>query len=162
MTGIQEIEAERARQILAEGYDAAHDDTHLRQELAWAACAYIFAAHGAPSMVTQAREEFWPPDWGEFKPALMKDASFNAGIGNLARAGALIAAEIDRRKRLEARGPMTVECRECGARMALKKEAIDAHLLSHGADITQNICLARCFKLLDAQEVEIAPVKSAG
>lgn len=40
MTVIDEIASERKRQVEAEGYDAAHDDSHDKGELVLAACCY--------------------------------------------------------------------------------------------------------------------------
>jgi hypothetical protein len=71
------IAAERTRQITAEGWTAQHDQEHTEGELIGAACAY---ASGILSS--------WPDGW-QYKPS--KDP-----IRNLVRAGALIAAEIDR------------------------------------------------------------------
>lgn len=94
VTGWQLIAAERDRQQAVEGWTFDHDAGHTRGELTAAACCYIFNVaeqdlrpgpphHGVP------RAWPWSAEW--WKP---KDP-----IRNLARAGALIAAEIDRRLR---------------------------------------------------------------
>jgi hypothetical protein len=82
MTGIEQIAAERDRQVQGEGYDVAHDDTHEHGELAHAALAYL-VGNSLP----------WPWELETFKPAPTNP------IRNLAKAGALIAAEIDRLER---------------------------------------------------------------
>lgn len=100
MTGIELITAERTRQMEQEGWTAAHDDTHRLGELSEAACAY--SAIASAQARGASAEEFpadmmisegeWP--WGEewWKPS-------SDPIRNLVKAGALIAAEIDRLSR---------------------------------------------------------------
>jgi hypothetical protein len=85
--GVQRIATERVRQIEDEGYTDEHDEAHRFSDgsghLAMAAVAYAVASYG--SAVDAAK--FWP--WRDgFKP---KDR-----MANLTRAGALIAAELDR------------------------------------------------------------------
>ena len=83
MTGHERISGERWRQINEEGYDANHDAQHTAGEMIDAACAYLYATLGygyAP--------DYWPFDHAGFKPGTK--------IENLVKAGALIAAEIDR------------------------------------------------------------------
>jgi hypothetical protein len=90
--GAADIAAERQRQIDVEGWTPAHDDEHKTGELAKAASCYAWAAGQSDSL----REAFadppptWPSQWGVmwWKP---KDRR-----ADLVRAGALIAAEIDR------------------------------------------------------------------
>jgi hypothetical protein len=87
LDGCLRISLERLRQIGAEGYDAKHDDGHsVDLSLIDAAIAYCESAHGRP--VSAANEWPWPDG---FKPT--------TPIRDLAKAGALIAAEIDRRLR---------------------------------------------------------------
>ncbi len=90
MTGVGLIEQERQRQIEREGWGAAHDDTHSNGEMARAAACYVM--HG----IRTKHRPRWP--WGRewWKP---KDR-----IRDLVRAGALIAAEIDRLLRTEQKG----------------------------------------------------------
>jgi len=76
------IAYERTRQISAKGYDNAHDDEHKNGEILEAAVAYI-----------ECDEELWPWAPGEFRPGRY--------LQNLVRAGALIAAEIDRLGRVD-------------------------------------------------------------
>lgn len=87
--GITLIANERKRQIEIEGWTPEHDDTHLRGEMALAAARY--AVVDQPSVeATLARVWPWSSDW--WKP--------KGQVRNLIKAGALIAAEIDRRLRL--------------------------------------------------------------
>ncbi|WP_370193275.1 MULTISPECIES: hypothetical protein [Aurantimonas] len=101
MNGIESIAAERQRQVEQEGWTAEHDDRNEPGDLARAAACY--AAHAA--MPDKGRDYLqgvpldWPTrwDWKWWKP---KDRR-----ADLVRAGALIAAEIDRLDRLaKARG----------------------------------------------------------
>lgn len=84
MTGVELITAERARQVDAEGWSAGHDDLHSCGELVNAAVALI-----------NLDEDFWPWGLDTWKP--------KSRVSDLVRAGALIAAEIDR---LQRRGPV--------------------------------------------------------
>lgn len=98
--GAQLIARERARQVDAEGYDQAHDDAHTGGVLADAAIAYAFNAStrmpATPTVTPWERDTWWPFDPAGFKPA---DGN---PIRDLVRAGALIAAEIDRLLRTDA------------------------------------------------------------
>jgi len=85
--GVSLIAAERQRQVSVEGWTPEHDDEHQYGELTLAAMCYIEAK---PSHFHRNIRR-WPWDSKWWKP---KDR-----ISNLARAGALIAAEIDRLKR---------------------------------------------------------------
>jgi hypothetical protein len=80
------IAQERQRQVTHEGYDPAHDDEHGRGELVQAARAYA-ACYLLPKF--NADHAGWPWDAASFK--LSDDP-----VVNLTKAGALIAAEIDR------------------------------------------------------------------
>jgi len=89
MNGIELITAERNRQINVEGWTAGHDSQHTEGELALAAIAYIMAdKNDAPENFDAAAYSYWPWSWKLWKP--------KSRIQNLVRAGALIAAEIDR------------------------------------------------------------------
>lgn len=85
------IGRERIRQITDEGFTAAHDRSHDGTELAWGAFSYCERAaqtklpQGDPSM-----PHLWPWNRADWKPS-------DSVIRNLTKAGALIAAEIDRR-----------------------------------------------------------------
>ena len=95
MTGIEIIAEERKRQIEKEGWTPEHDDQHKEWELSCAAQHYIDAAAAKFfGMLDWKRLPFgwpWSVDW--WKPS-------EDPIRNLAKAGALIAAEIDRLQRL--------------------------------------------------------------
>lgn len=96
MNGIERIAAERKRQIEREGWTLEHDDTHTGQELNAAAVAYAAANLDRDNAGEEtARAVFFPADWdaGWWKPSVDP-------IRNLEKAGALIAAEIDRLQRL--------------------------------------------------------------
>lgn len=85
------IMAERQRQIDVEHWTASHDDQiHYEAELLRAAMAYLKFAHH-PEKYVDAPPDNWPwgPEW--WKPS--------DPIRNLVKAGALIAAEIDRLQR---------------------------------------------------------------
>jgi len=96
MSGIDEIAAERRRQIEAEGWTPEHDDEHRSGELAQAAAAYALNCcddSDGPDLRLMGAE-IWPFNDLWWKP---RDRRYD-----LVRAGALIAAEIDRLDRLEA------------------------------------------------------------
>jgi len=103
------ITAEREHQITSEGWTAEHDDQWTEGQLVDAACCYAtFANHPAREYyrrkysgagyiaIGSAR---WPFDISWWKPSAGDD--INGRILELVKAGALIAAEIDRLKRLE-------------------------------------------------------------
>jgi len=91
--GIALIVAERRRQIDSEGWTPEHDDEHGNNSLAFAAAAYAIpeSHRGDP-----AYPRFWPWELRWWKP------SPNDRIRELTKAGALIAAEIDRMQRASA------------------------------------------------------------
>lgn len=90
--GAQAIAEERMRQVQAEGWTPEHDDEHRREELTKAAVAYVVYG-GRVRFVDPPFS--WPWDAAWWKP---KDRR-----SDLVRAGALIAAEIDRLDRLAER-----------------------------------------------------------
>jgi hypothetical protein len=106
---IEEIAAERKRQVEVEGWTPEHDAEHWQGELAAAASVYALAGsisdadiegsiRGCHPLgrtdieVADAIKAFWPWDWKWWKP---KDRR-----RNLVKAGALIVAEIERLDRL--------------------------------------------------------------
>ena len=109
-TGVQLIAAERHRQITSEGWTPEHDDEHDNEELARAAVCYALPAQWR---VVKRPEMFWPlaltpnlPKGGSnyyglwpWEPGYWKPTP-NDRIRELVKAGALIAAEIDRLQRL--------------------------------------------------------------
>ena len=99
-TGIQLIAAERKRQVTEERWSGEHDDKHRRKELASAAESYL-STHTHPdedgdNQGTQAPCWDWPWARKWWKPSADP-------VRNLVKAGALIAAEIDRLQRKAAR-----------------------------------------------------------
>lgn len=101
-TGAEIIAEERKRQVLEEDYNASHDDAHDRGELLAAAICYAevpllrlaYKPFAAESEITEVMATKWPWDEEWWKPD-------NDAVRNLAKAGALIAAEIDRLQRLQ-------------------------------------------------------------
>lgn len=85
LTGAALIAEERARQV-KKGYCAIHDDAHDGKELVLAAGYYLNRVLGAES------EYLWP--WRDTKPKPCSE------LRALVKAGALIAAEIERRLRV--------------------------------------------------------------
>ncbi len=85
LDGAARIATERQRQITAEGWTPEHDAEHTIGELVDAAVCYLKHDLDAESPV------IWPWPWAEdwWKPS-------DDPMRNLVRAGALIAAEIDR------------------------------------------------------------------
>jgi hypothetical protein len=108
MSGVELIAKERERQITKEGFDAAHDDLHSDGELALAAVCYaspdpIFTRTDYVNRVSYG--DPWPWDDGfdkrhDTKSALLlpdpRERSDGRRLDLLVKAGALIAAEIDR------------------------------------------------------------------
>ncbi len=89
LDGVSLIAQERERQKSVEGWTVAHDDAHEAGELQEAAIAY--AMYGNPRTNDEAPLLFpWPDFW---KPS-------DDPIRNLVKAGALLAAEIDRLQRM--------------------------------------------------------------
>lgn len=98
MTGVELIAAERERQITEEHWTPTHDRIHADGELAQAAMLYACppdlrqrSYDLTPEPQTGARllDLYWPKGW-DFKPTPADR------IRELVKAGALIAAEIDR------------------------------------------------------------------
>lgn len=89
--GTDLIAAERERQIAVEGWSAAHDDKHDCREMSIAAEDYLMvynAGEGGDNDFSMASRQ-WPWDAKWWKPS-------PDPLRNLVKAGALIAAEIDR------------------------------------------------------------------
>lgn len=87
-TGVELIAEERHRQIEKEGWTAKHDKEHYHGELAIAGACYS-VYHTDAQVLNHGLDDGWPWDEKWWNP------STNA-IENLVKAGALIAAEIDR------------------------------------------------------------------
>lgn len=101
--GCELIAQERRRQIEQEGWTPKHDDTHDEAELAKAAAHYVLFASKQKSQRERERGILgsgalgWPWDREWWKPSLGN--SDTDRIRELVKAGALIAAEIDRLNR---------------------------------------------------------------
>ena len=95
MTGAERIKKERQRQIKSEGYSAQSDDQYVGPDLINAAIAYATWAAFQIEDNTDGQDEppfEWP--WGQIAWNPSSDP-----MRNLEKAGALIAAEIDRLER---------------------------------------------------------------
>lgn len=90
-SGADLIAAERNRQMEAEGYSPEHDDKHKPEEFAMAAIAYALPEW--MRWTYKGECEWWPFEKESFKP------SPDDRVRELVKAGALIAAEIDRIQR---------------------------------------------------------------
>jgi hypothetical protein len=99
---IDDVLAERRRQIETEGWTPEHDDQHTEGELAKAAACYAWAG-GVVSTFREIGEwwdarvlrRLWPWDRRWWKPSTPRR--------DLVKAGALIIAEIERLDRLSGR-----------------------------------------------------------
>ena len=108
-TGIELITEERQRQIEAEAWSSEHDDKHTAGELADAASCYA-----AQPMDDFHDHETWMPMGWPWESKWWKPSKYR--MKDLIKAGALIAAEIDRLQRREY---------EDGMREAEKETIID-------------------------------------
>ena len=109
LTGVERIAIERKRQVEVEEYDASHDAAHDGGELAIAAACYAASAAHERIYVRQdyaAQVRFvdpWPwEDRFDKRPHdgnVLKDPDDGQTLRLLEKAGAMIAAEIDRRLR---------------------------------------------------------------
>jgi len=91
--GARVITQERMRQISAEGWTPKHDDEHKMLQLGRAALCYLkFGLLPAYPQLVNPPDRLWPWDVEFWKPSQDR-------IKNLIKAGALIAAEIDRLQR---------------------------------------------------------------
>jgi hypothetical protein len=94
--GVSLIAAERKRQIESEKWTAEHDDEHDAGQMVAAAVTYALeATYDGLAVKGTWFKKYWPWDDEWFKPKNPPQ--------DLIRAGALIAAEIDRLQRLAAR-----------------------------------------------------------
>ncbi len=93
MNGAELIAEERQRQIEKEGWTEDHDSGHQDNELLHAAICY--AVHADDPSEPEVIPMMWP-----WKDADWKPAKGNT-VRDLVKAGALIAAEIDRRIKWE-------------------------------------------------------------
>jgi hypothetical protein len=94
-TGVELIAEERQRQIAVEGWTPEHDNEHDMGEMIGAAITYSAHALGIVSeeeIPNADTDGYWPWEDRWWKPS-------PDPIRNLVKAGALIAAEIDRLQR---------------------------------------------------------------
>jgi hypothetical protein len=100
MTGAELIAAERERQIVEEGWTTEHDAEHTQGELALAAVTYAFHAvyRRSPEEMPGKAWPWWDEEDGQRYVSWWKPSE--SQVRNLVKAGALIAAEIDRLLRL--------------------------------------------------------------
>jgi hypothetical protein len=96
--GISLIRNQRQRQVAVHGYTFEHDDHHVHGELARAAACYARLAATQQDIpdVTMLPPQDWPFAPDEWHPSANP-------LHNLERAGALLAAEIDRLYRRDGR-----------------------------------------------------------
>ena len=106
MTGDEQISAERNRQILEKGFLSSADDEYKSGELILAAIGYatkavprfdqidVWSGIATNIDATHTPPAWWPWDESWWKPSTNP-------IDNLVKAGALIAAEIDRLRRVQ-------------------------------------------------------------
>lgn len=108
-SGVELIAAERARQMQQEGWTPAHDDDHGDNELLRGAACYVWAARQA-ALPLGERMSFWDVTYPDQRgtrawpvPSWPWEACWwkptTDSVRNLVKAGALIAAEIDRMQR---------------------------------------------------------------
>ena len=115
--GIRLITDERNRQISVEGWDGENDDQHKEGQLAYAGAAYAllhalrttYPPEGWEKLnVEKQATQEWPWEHESWKPS-------DDPIRNLVKAGALIAAEIDRLNRLSRNSENVEPCRRAKA-----------------------------------------------
>ena len=149
-TGTDRIAAERERQITAEGWTPAHDDGHESGDLAKAAMAYTRTAVEPDPHIPYGWP--WDPRW--WKPS-------TDPIRNLEKAGALIAAEIDRRLRARHRrdthpdDPMTdvLECLDYRPdEPSLCRGPVEFHSIDPGREAAHPRCEKHWGERLDRRE----------
>jgi len=103
VTGAERIAAERNRQVKQERWTPGHDDEHTDGQLAWAAVCY--AAPGAVGRLGRRHHAFDPWPWADEWYKRPENPTRAERIRMLEKAGALIAAEIDRLLRAEVSDP---------------------------------------------------------
>lgn len=126
-SGVSRIAVERARQFVVHDYDGTHDDRHDRGELVRGAIAYLLAGTEPQGRLSGATpHQVWPWDRGN---GWSPEADI---LANLTKAGAMIAAEIDRlvrhRDAIEATRPMTVRKDDLDALLAVARAAVRGHV----------------------------------
>lgn len=99
--GTARIAEERMRQVVVEGWTPGHDDGHAKGELRDAAECYLLElrARNDRGQVIKRPPPAWPWDVSWWKPS-------DDPVRSLMKAGALIAAEIDRLRRMGGSEPV--------------------------------------------------------
>lgn len=101
-TGVELIAAERVRQVESEGWTPEHDDEHDNGDLALAASGYAWPKWFSDPRITEPTN--WPHSWdykSDTRRLQGRGKQYRASrIRDLVKAGALIAAEIDRLQRI--------------------------------------------------------------
>lgn len=89
--GASLIQEERTRQVTEEGWSSAHDRNHEIGELTKAALCYLEAGcyAAATHKILADPPDCWPWKQSDWKPT-------ENPVRNLVKAGALVAAEIDK------------------------------------------------------------------
>lgn len=98
--GIQIISDERNRHLEIEGWDNSHDDKHINGELALVGAYYAMSESQRYSELSMQERENSVPSGFPWESKWWKPTPNNR-IKELGKAGALIAAEIDRLLRLD-------------------------------------------------------------
>jgi hypothetical protein len=114
-TGVELIAAERQRQIDKEDWTPAHDDQHICEQMALAAACYALPHETRQREVwnTTLIKLLWPWGSGWWKPCSRREGG---RLRELVKAGALIAAEIDRLQRISiAKGTVPKREQNCKA-----------------------------------------------
>lgn len=93
---LADIAAERRRQMEVEGWTPEHDDQYQQGAMAMAAACYALEAYRPPSYKRFNPRAWWPWDSRWWKPTTARR--------DLVKAGALIAAEIERLDRAAQKG----------------------------------------------------------
>ena len=94
-TGTELIAEERQRQIEKEGWTKEHDAKHIKEELSFAAACYALPNRCRYTIAKSAGFTSTVPDFWSFKFEWWKPTPDDR-VRELVKAGALIAAEIDR------------------------------------------------------------------
>ena len=88
--GVARIRAERQRQ--RKRWGSKHDANHMKEQLALAAACYALPPNYRSPLLRYWRDQLWPQGWDY----TFDDINPERRIRALEKAGALIAAEIDR------------------------------------------------------------------
>lgn len=88
-TGLEQISEERIKQISKYGYTLYHDSGYKNKELLYGALAYLKTAIGSEETLIES----WPMEDWPFDIKYFHDEGY---VENLKKAGAFIAAELDR------------------------------------------------------------------